>query len=235
MWNKTKGAYDTDAEYWYSQYEEQFLFEKGKLERQLAAAHRRKGEDIFELRMYVIILAALILMVPLEVILMLAGQIVLSVLASVGLVILVAGYLLTLPVICYKLIKGVFLYLVYHDWKFAAFLKNRFQISNINHEILALQKRLQEFEVYEEKLAEWHTQLADGITSQQLLSYREYFEQISYGLPITIIEGNKGGLRALTQKVALTGGILLWLLLASIAVKILLWVGGGFAAIFGQL
>jgi hypothetical protein len=32
MWNKTKSLYDTDAAYWYSQYEEQFLFEKGKLE-----------------------------------------------------------------------------------------------------------------------------------------------------------------------------------------------------------
>ena len=52
MWNKTKSLYDTDAAYWYSQYEEQFLFEKGKLESQLAAARKRKGDDIFELRMY---------------------------------------------------------------------------------------------------------------------------------------------------------------------------------------
>ena len=73
MWNKTKSLYDTDAAYWYSQYEEQFLFEKGKLESQLAAARKRKGDDIFEFRMYGGILAALVLLVPLEAVFMLAG------------------------------------------------------------------------------------------------------------------------------------------------------------------
>ena len=178
MWNKTKSLYDTDAAYWYSQYEEQFLFEKGKLESQLAAARKRKGDDIFELRMYGGILAALVLLVPLEAVFMLAGGLVLSIVAAVGLFILIAGYTIALPVVCYKLVKGSFLYLVYHNRNFAAFLKNKYQISNINHEIFALQKRLQEFEAYEKKLDVWKMQLEDGMTGQQLLSYRQYFEQI---------------------------------------------------------
>lgn len=69
MWNKTKSLYDTDAAYWYSQYEEQFLFEK-----------RKAGSRFY------------------------AGR-------------------------------------------------------HINHEILALQKRLQEFEAYEKKLDTWKMQL----------------------------------------------------------------------------
>ena len=81
MWNRTKSLYDTDAAYWYSQYEEQFLFEKGKLESQLAFF-------------------------------MLAGRLVLSIVAAVGLFILIAGYTIALPVVCYKLVKGSFLYLV---------------------------------------------------------------------------------------------------------------------------
>lgn len=235
MWNKTKSLYDTDAAYWYSQYEEQFLFEKGNLESQLAAARKRKGDDIFELRMYGGILAALVLLVPLEAVFMLAGGLVLSIVAAVGLFILIAGYTIALPVVCYKLVKGSFLYLVYHNRNFAAFLKNKYQISNINHEIFALQKRLQEFEAYEKKLDVWKMQLEDGMTGQQLLSYRQYFEQIDYGLPIAIIEGSKGGLQSLTKKVAWIGGILLWLLLVSLVVKVLLWISGGIAAIFGQL
>ena len=83
----------------------------------------------------------------------------LSIVAAVGLFILIAGYTIALPVVCYKLVKGSFLYLVYHNKSFAAFLKNKYQISNINHEILALQKRRQEVEAYEKKLDTWKMQL----------------------------------------------------------------------------
>ena len=83
----------------------------------------------------------------------------LSIVAAVGLFILIAGYTIALLVVCYKLVKGSFLYLVYHNKSFAAFLKNKYQISNINHERRALQKRLQEFEAYEKKLDTWKMQL----------------------------------------------------------------------------
>lgn len=179
--------YDTKIKYWLDYYEDRIGFALKEVELQLKHAQERKGEQEFELKLYVIIALVIVVLLPIALVMPLTGVFPLMVLGGILIVAELFGITIVIPICVYKIVKGIVSKVINDkDNMFGDWIVQRYHVPRLTGEIQACQIYVGRYKEQLTNIKEWREMLERGSFDIEESELRNKLEQVNLDPKIEI-------------------------------------------------
>ncbi len=213
--------YDSEITYWLDYYEDRLEFALKEVNMQLHSAQERKKEQEFELKLWIGILLAMVLLLPISLAMPMTGMLVLMIIGGVFVTIEIFAFVFIMPICVYKIIKGVVSKVIndknnaFGDW-----IVQRYHVPRLTGEILACQTHVGRYKEQLANIASWREMLENGSFDMEVSEIKNRMEKVNFEPNIELASKHNDKLKRMTQRGAIIASMLIFSMLILLIVKL---------------